>query len=162
MSPEQRASIHNGIWLCATCHNLVDKDWRHYPAKVFHDWKANAEAKARAALESLDCDFCGATVERGRQVCRGCHAEVAYGLRKQEVDEIRLTCWRLGGLLGTGLFLFFFERLGWSIDLLQWHLPLALLLTWGVAESFARRWIRLADGKRRQNPPRFFRRSLIG
>lgn len=51
MSSEQRASIENGIWLCASCSVLIDKDPDHYPPSTLRDWKRQAERSARDALE---------------------------------------------------------------------------------------------------------------
>src|SRR5437762_1080192 len=38
-SPQDRASISNGLWLCAVCSDLVDKDERVYPIEVLTAWK---------------------------------------------------------------------------------------------------------------------------
>jgi len=47
-SPEQteseRASIENAIWVCATCHTLVDGDEAAYPVQALLEWKRNHEA----------------------------------------------------------------------------------------------------------------------
>src|SRR5690606_17533538 len=51
MTAEQRASIGNGIWLCASCSVLIDKDPDHYSASTLRDWKRQAEIGARDALE---------------------------------------------------------------------------------------------------------------
>lgn len=39
MTPAQRASISNGIWLCQTCAKLVDSDVKKYPATLLLRWK---------------------------------------------------------------------------------------------------------------------------
>lgn len=45
MTPEQRADIANGVWLCQTCAKLVDNDQVRFTA-VLQDWKAVAEQDA--------------------------------------------------------------------------------------------------------------------
>ena len=46
MTPEQRADVANGIWLCQTCAKLVDNDQIRFIAMVLQDWKAVAEQAA--------------------------------------------------------------------------------------------------------------------
>jgi hypothetical protein len=46
MTPEQRADIANGVWLCQTCAKLVDNDQVRFTAAVLQDWKAVAEQDA--------------------------------------------------------------------------------------------------------------------
>jgi hypothetical protein len=43
---EARRSIRNGIWLCATCASLIDKDGARFPPTMLQSWKAQAEAEA--------------------------------------------------------------------------------------------------------------------
>lgn len=52
MSPEQRAHISNGIWLCQTCSKLIDADSVRYTVGLLKDWKKQAEAAALAQIES--------------------------------------------------------------------------------------------------------------
>jgi hypothetical protein len=43
-TPEERASIQNGIWLCSGCADLVDKNGGiDYPPTVLRQWKAEHE-----------------------------------------------------------------------------------------------------------------------
>lgn len=42
LSAAERASAHNGIWLCQNCAKLVDNDEKRFPAALLRDWKANA------------------------------------------------------------------------------------------------------------------------
>ena len=48
---EQRSGISNGIWLCAICSDLIDKDVSRYSVDLLLDWKSRAEA---AALKRRD------------------------------------------------------------------------------------------------------------
>ncbi|MEO1242767.1 MAG: hypothetical protein AAFX54_12735 [Pseudomonadota bacterium] len=52
-SPLERSSIKNGIWLCANCASLIDKNGgQDYPVPVLKNWKKNAEERAHEALIS--------------------------------------------------------------------------------------------------------------
>ncbi len=46
MSPEKRRSPENGIWLCANCHTLIDKDEQKFPSSILRSWKEFAELRA--------------------------------------------------------------------------------------------------------------------
>jgi hypothetical protein len=52
LTPEQRSSIDNGIWLCQTCAKLIDDDEARFPVDKLKELKSNAEAKASAAIIS--------------------------------------------------------------------------------------------------------------
>jgi hypothetical protein len=52
MSPEQRADISNGIWLCQSCSKLIDADPIRYTVGCLKNWKKQAEAEALARIES--------------------------------------------------------------------------------------------------------------
>src|SRR5260221_14601908 len=58
MTPEDRASVANGIWLCAACSKIVDTLPDAFPADTLRYWKQNAErAAARdAQLTAYDMD----------------------------------------------------------------------------------------------------------
>lgn len=43
MTPEERRDIRNGIWLCGTCHTLVDSDSVKYTVDLLHAWKKEHE-----------------------------------------------------------------------------------------------------------------------
>lgn len=49
-SEDRSSAERNGIWLCAVCADLIDKDPKRYPASLLHRWKAEAEVEARMAL----------------------------------------------------------------------------------------------------------------
>lgn len=46
LSSEQRASIDNAIWLCASCSTKIDKDTDKYTVQLLNEWKRGAEAHA--------------------------------------------------------------------------------------------------------------------
>ncbi|TWR25492.1 hypothetical protein FPZ42_12905 [Mucilaginibacter achroorhodeus] len=43
LTREQRADIGNGIWLCSSCADLIDKDFDNYPTPLLKKWKSDAE-----------------------------------------------------------------------------------------------------------------------
>lgn len=51
LTPEQRSSIENGIWMCPTHGNLIDKEYTAYSTEEIKQWKAAAEQAARIGLE---------------------------------------------------------------------------------------------------------------
>lgn len=50
MTPDQRAGIGNGIWLCANHGRLVDTDVVTYTVEVLKQYKANHEVRCKHAL----------------------------------------------------------------------------------------------------------------
>lgn len=52
LSPEQRRSIDNGIWLCQTCAKLVDSDQARYTLGLLRSWKQQAEESLTRLIES--------------------------------------------------------------------------------------------------------------
>ncbi len=51
LTPEERSSPENGIWLCQTDAKLVDNDEARYTIATLRGWKAQAEATAARELE---------------------------------------------------------------------------------------------------------------
>ena len=43
MTPEQRRSVDNGIWLCQVHAKTVDSDERSFPVELLRQWKAQAQ-----------------------------------------------------------------------------------------------------------------------
>ena len=43
MTPKERKSAENGIWLCQICARLIDIDPEGYPVEKLNGWKKNAE-----------------------------------------------------------------------------------------------------------------------
>lgn len=54
MTPDQRKSIENGIWLCQTHSKLIDTDAETYTVEKLHQWKKDAEERARIALADIN------------------------------------------------------------------------------------------------------------
>lgn len=50
MSPQQRRSISNALWLCASCATMIDRDTEKYTPDLLRAWKAQAEQAAAAEL----------------------------------------------------------------------------------------------------------------
>jgi len=73
LSPEERSSIDNGIWLCQNCAKLVDNDEQRYPVNLLKEWKCDAEERARCALQTQvpgDCDQANAEPELSQNARR--------------------------------------------------------------------------------------------
>ena len=101
----ERQHISNGIWLCATCATLIDKDEKSYPIELLQKWKIDAEASCRHELEGIDksdiektkegwlCGHCHTFVEKGQSICTGCFAEVIYSATDSEIKgTFNLAC----------------------------------------------------------------------
>jgi len=54
LTPEQRQSSDNGIWLCQTHAKLVDNDDSRHTVASINGWKSISEAMARGELEQRD------------------------------------------------------------------------------------------------------------
>ena len=54
MTPEERKSINNCIWLCQTHAHLIDTDVKKYPAELLHQWKSQAEKASARDLADVD------------------------------------------------------------------------------------------------------------
>ena len=52
-TPEERASIKNGIWACATCADIIDRDAAAYSVEQLLQMKANAEREARTRVGTV-------------------------------------------------------------------------------------------------------------
>jgi hypothetical protein len=50
LTPEQRQSFANGIWLCNNCSRRVDADPAQYTSKVLQEWKTYAETQTAKGL----------------------------------------------------------------------------------------------------------------
>lgn len=53
LTPEQRKSYDNGIWLCKYCGDLVDKDEVTYPVELLRAWKTMTEHSAGMEVHRL-------------------------------------------------------------------------------------------------------------
>jgi len=52
MTPEERISTANGIWLCQNCAKLIDSDEDRFSVELLKQWKQQAEAKADESIQS--------------------------------------------------------------------------------------------------------------
>lgn len=50
LTPEQRSSAKNGLWLCSNCHDKVDRNVSSYDIKFLHELKKTAESRAKSEL----------------------------------------------------------------------------------------------------------------
>lgn len=53
MTPEERKSSENGIWLCQSCSKLIDTDTTRYSKAVLLEWKKAAELSALSEIEKI-------------------------------------------------------------------------------------------------------------
>jgi hypothetical protein len=71
LSREQRCSIENGIFLCSTCADMVDKNsGADFPATMLREWKENHEIWVKTnlnkSLNALAHDFANPIIIGGR------------------------------------------------------------------------------------------------
>jgi len=52
LSPIQRSSIENAIWLCANCSTLIDKDFGKFDIDLLNKWKDDLETETANELRS--------------------------------------------------------------------------------------------------------------
>lgn len=52
LTPEERRSAENGIWVCQNCAKLIDNDTSRYTADLLRQWKRLSEEAARLEIES--------------------------------------------------------------------------------------------------------------
>jgi hypothetical protein len=52
LTSDDRRSIRNGIWLCSSCHTLIDKDEIRFTTDVVRAWKKQAEQEAFRRLST--------------------------------------------------------------------------------------------------------------
>lgn len=52
-TPSARASIENGIWLCANCARLVDADPGNYSVETLREWKSRHEGRLMQLIGRL-------------------------------------------------------------------------------------------------------------
>lgn len=50
MTPEERSSIDNGIWLCSNCSIMIDRDEHKYTVELLKNWKKDAETISHANI----------------------------------------------------------------------------------------------------------------
>ena len=54
ITPEERSSIENGIWLCRSCARLIDSDERVYSIELLRMWKYAAEYEQSCIINQTD------------------------------------------------------------------------------------------------------------
>jgi hypothetical protein len=47
LTPEERRSKSNGLWLCQDCGKLIDSDPKKFTVELLLDWRRNAQNRAR-------------------------------------------------------------------------------------------------------------------
>jgi hypothetical protein len=64
LTPAERASIKNGIWLCQTCAKIIDADELRYPEPTLLGWKRAAEHEAQRRIGKATSSTKPASAER--------------------------------------------------------------------------------------------------
>lgn len=65
MTAEERMSADNGIWLCANCSTLIDKDEHYYTVELLHSWKKQAEEETHDNIRySIPAEINSASVDK--------------------------------------------------------------------------------------------------
>ncbi len=67
MTPEERKSFENGIWLCQSCSKLIDTDTIRYSKQVLLSWKRISEELAILELETTSPVQ---TIEQDREIIK--------------------------------------------------------------------------------------------
>tara|TARA_B100000929_G_scaffold5347_1_gene4504 strand:+ start:702 stop:1337 length:636 start_codon:yes stop_codon:yes gene_type:complete len=53
LTPDERISITNGIWLCHSCSVLIDRDEDTYKTETLEKWKEDAEKEMQQRIEGI-------------------------------------------------------------------------------------------------------------
>lgn len=91
MSTQQRTAYDNGIWLCAVCATLIDREPDQYPPDLLKKYKNATEAKARKLIGKRRLDnedvtnqikslIFGVPVSKSLATIANAHAAVAQSL----------------------------------------------------------------------------------
>lgn len=56
MTPSERSSAENAIWLCANCATMIDKDPAKYPVDLLQSWKIQAKSDSLAKLGKSEAE----------------------------------------------------------------------------------------------------------
>ena len=103
-TPEDRAGIENGIWMCQDHARLIDVDVGRFPADLLRRWKADHEARMLAVLgrtaATAITEVAGDHVARGRRGVVGLDisgpAIIRPGTRVLAEGEENVTGTRIG------------------------------------------------------------------
>lgn len=79
MTPKERKSIENGIWLCQNCARLIDTDTVRYTVELLNDWKRAAELQAQKGVSS--------SVPASSAMVASTNADGQYGLTLTQVEN---------------------------------------------------------------------------
>jgi uncharacterized protein (DUF983 family) len=172
MTPAERSSPANGIWLCANCARRIDADVDNFSSELLNAWKAHAEyeanqklGKPRALLSEergdapFTCPHCYSGFFRGQTVCRGCHGQIVEGSTAEE----RKTALTIGAVCVGGPLLFMYSRMGLRLVLFTSStvelVPLLVLSLCSLGAGACA--VSLAEKRRRKENPRVFVRTLV-
>jgi len=70
LSPDQRCSPDNGIWLCQTCAKLIDNDQSRFTVEMLEEWKRAAEKEALDTIGRTAAPLPVAQIAQGTDLSR--------------------------------------------------------------------------------------------
>lgn len=81
LTPEERSSIENGIWLCKSCARMIDSDENQYPVELLYTWKSMAEYEQFCIINQMDNWLKTNVVFESRK-------NIAYRKAKESLDNL--------------------------------------------------------------------------
>ena len=92
-SADERSSIKNGIWLCASCGTLIDKDEARFPVALLEAWKSKAEGDSRTRIgRQLGMPQTISVIDRLRAIPPKAIARLSYTpLNREMPHEVSIT-----------------------------------------------------------------------
>jgi hypothetical protein len=155
LTPRQRKSFDNGIWLCQTCGKAVDSDKSVHTVAQLRGWKGRAEREARTRLGVTksnshfqllpDDQTMYINVRRFHELARRDYVDFNAGPLKPRVPLLAL-----GGLLAA----FVMENERALKSLFPEALPLDSLRTKGDVQSVIGKLVQFHGYFRSKNAPR--------
>ena len=90
---DERSAISNGLWLCAKCATLIDKDPVRYPVPLLRQWKTQAEREATERIgKPYSAPREASVVDRLKALPPGTTARLSYvPLNRETPHETSIT-----------------------------------------------------------------------
>ncbi len=95
MTPEERSSVNNGIWLCLKCADMIDKNSEAYSSALLRNWKRDHELRMKIGLESSIRFVPQIEISRLSDIANNTQLSVSdvkriLGYKENEVNAIKL------------------------------------------------------------------------
>ncbi|MGD0036395.1 MAG: hypothetical protein ABSC53_03780 [Bacteroidota bacterium] len=102
LTPDQRASIENGIFLCSSCSVMIDKNGGiDFPTNLLHQWKRNHEQWVREHLnKSVESQI---TIVDGEHKAKGIGNVTGLEIKKSAIIKpgTKVSAEGIGNVTGT-------------------------------------------------------------